>query len=180
MILIVAAIGLLAAAHQLITRTGPPTKEQWLRQRAARLQVLGAAQRKLAAASPRTPVASGEEWAYYRVPGEAVIPLASGEWVCVACHSWHQNDFSGPNLPLRLVWVRDVRRIRRWLMGAGYPQPVGDAVLAIDQDGRFYVNDGHVCGGLQLGSDRPVHSMEDFLQTRSVPGDGSWRAVGPP
>jgi hypothetical protein len=166
----------LVLIRQAIVHTGPPTKEEWLQQQATRLKNVTVTDEMIAAAKPWDDLSSGQEW-YCRIHGEGVIPLANGNWVYAVCHSWHANDFSGKNRPLQATLTWRIRRLRQWLMGDWYQQPVGDAIIAIDQSGRLYTNDGHVCGDLQLVSDKPVATVEDFLLTRTQPKEAAWEPM---
>lgn len=166
----------LVLIHQVIIHTGPPTKEEWLQRQAARLKDLTVTEEMIAAAKPWDDFGSGKEW-HYRIHGEGVIPLANGNWTYAVCHSSHANDFSGANQPLRAKLTWRTRRLRRWLMGVRYPWQVSDVIMVIDQNGRLYTNDGHVCGDLQLVSDKPVATLEDFLQTRTQPKDATWKPM---
>lgn len=54
---------------------------------------------------------------------------------------------------------------------------VGDIVLAIDQDGNLYQNDGHVCDGILLVSvtGKEFQSIQEFLNTQVV--KEKWRKL---
>jgi hypothetical protein len=54
----------------------------------------------------------------YRIQGEGIIHFSDGSWVYLISNSIHDN------------------------------QEIGDITLAIDSDGKAFVNYGHVCGGL--------------------------------
>lgn len=162
--------------YQVIIYTGPSTKNEWLHKQATRLKSLTVTEDMIAEAKPWNDFGLGRKL-YYRIHDEGVIPLGDGNWVYAVCHSWHANDFSGSNRSLwaKLTWR--IRQLRRWLMGNSYQQPVGDAILAIDQKGQLYINEGHVCGDLQLVSEHPVATLDDFLRTLTQPEEVAWKQM---
>ena len=54
----------------------------------------------------------------YRILGQGLINFDNGDWVYILLHSSHDND------------------------------SIGDISLAVDQKGRIFKHEGHVCGGI--------------------------------
>jgi len=85
----------------------------------------------------------------YRVQARSKIICTNGDWLVIHPHSSHQAD------------------------------EVGDICLALTDKGKFYVNYGHVCGGIihfqSLDTIKPA-SAEDFISRfRSDTDDKAWK-----
>jgi len=49
-----------------------------------------------------------------------------------------------------------------------YEEGLGDIILGLTSSGKFYLNRGHVCGGLSFESKKEVKSLSDFLETTGM------------
>ena len=127
-----------------------PPKEQWLKQNAQRLSSMKITPDMIAKAAQWRE--EGGRYCYFVPPNEDIVPLGDGGGVYIVMHSWHDRGLSIIPLVLPALLLSRSR-------------PVADAVLAMDQQGRFYTFETHVCGGLNLMSDKKVITIEDFLQT---------------
>jgi hypothetical protein len=73
----------------------------------------------------------------YRVQGSGYISFDNGEWIYLVSNSAHDNE------------------------------KVGDITIAVDNRGRMYLNEGHVCGGI-------IHFITND-KTETETGDGFFR-----
>lgn len=86
---------------------------------------------------------------FFRKSG--ILKFSSGDWIYVVLHSGH-DDPSGSNA-----------------------EAIGDLSLAIDQDGNFYYNQGHICGeiGFEALSDKKINTSKGFFKHFKDDQDGS-------
>jgi hypothetical protein len=141
-------LGIFVVLGLLTLLSAYPTKEEWLRGRASSLSDLKITQEMIAKARP---------WkrggTFYILQGsEGVIPFGSGGAVYVVTHSFHDNYWRLLQSPALLLLGR---------------RPVSDATLAVDQQGRLYTCEGHICGALTPYSRKEVKTLQDFLETYS-------------
>jgi hypothetical protein len=86
----------------------------------------------------------------YTIEGEGLVRFGTAQWLYIISHSSHQED------------------------------GVGDAILAIDQDGNLYANDSHVCGDIIVYamSGEAFGTVREFLDTE-VTGGEKWKKFDP-
>ncbi len=144
------------AIHAARSEGYPRTKGQWIEQQVQRLRRLQIADVSIANASR---FFGGVDMDFCLAPREGLIAIPDGAWFYVVSHSFHDNEQS----PKRKRTT------------------IGDITIAMDRNGRFYVNYGHVCGNLQLHAKSTVRNARDFLATRGGSEDGPpWQPLTPP
>lgn len=136
------------AAFQPVQADEQDNRQAWKRQTISYLKTISPAHSPQTAKIRSRPEANIFE---YEIEDEGLIKISATEWIYLKAHS---ADKDRPGQP-----------------------KIGDMVLAIDQDGNLYQNDGHVCGGVQLRSrtGREFEGLEDFLETRVF--QETWRAL---
>ena len=167
-VVLVTGVVVFIVIRHVLVYTGSPTKDKWLQQQATRLRKLVVTKEMLTAAIQWDELAVGQtdkKW-HYHIPRECLIYFGNGNWAYAVSHSEHDN-YTNCTLRQIMVWPKEV---------------VSDVTLVIDQQGKLYTNDGHICGPIQLVSDRPVANLNDFLQTQEFPTplcDGRWKTMTP-
>jgi hypothetical protein len=81
---------------------------------------------------------SSENHASYYPPENTRIMFSDGSWIILTAHSSHSED------------------------------GVSDLALGIASNGKFYLNRGHICGGICLTSEKEVKTLRDFLKTTGL------------
>ena len=138
------------------------TKEEWLRGWATSLSNHKITPEMIAKAKP------WQENGAYCLPGSSgVIPMGDGGAVYVVTHSAHDNESR----------VRLIVSVPAMLLTGR--RPVADATIAVDQQGRMYTCEGHVCGYLTLQSKKPVQTLQDFLETYIGDEKNTWQPYHP-
>lgn len=133
----------------ILLLTVPQSEEKWYEKNRERLAEIKITPKMISNARPWIPM--GSKW-QNGLPGyEGIIPIGKDSGVYIATHSAHRNSTFGCLL-FRLIH-------------GSHRKYVSDAILAVDQQGSFYKNDGHVCGWLILKSNKEVNTLEDFLAT---------------
>jgi hypothetical protein len=152
---------LLAVAVGIGVLTIPPSEQAWFEKNAARLATIKITPETILKATQWSCVEG--TWQCGLKGAEGVIPIGKESGVYIVTHSFHDNGL-----------LNTFGRILFSLIHGSRRNCVSDAILAVDQQGHFYKNDGHVCDWLTLTSDKEVKTIEDFLQTR-VESDKTWR-----
>ncbi len=159
-------LAILVGAGLLALLESYPTKEEWLRSQAKKLTTVKITPEMIAKAAPWR---KSFETYFYSLPGsKGTIPIGKDRAVYVVTHSLHDNESM-------IIWLLRFPVIK--LTGRN---PVGDAIMAVDQQGQLYTNEGHVCGVLELDSQREVRSLEDFLETHAYDSsEHTWKPYHP-
>ncbi len=89
-------------------------------------------------------VAKSKEYCASFSANPSIIKFSNGDWLMIMSHSFHH----------------DCLFIGRWDKACC----VGDAILAVDNNGKFYKNDGHICGSFLIFSDKNIETKNDFLK----------------
>jgi hypothetical protein len=82
----------------------------------------------------------GDTTFYYDIKNRGVIKVGDNGWLAIVCHSFHQDETTNID--------------------------IGDIILAIDENGNLYRNDGHPCLSIRLyTSSKGFQNLDDFLAT---------------
>jgi len=86
-----------------------------------------------------------------RIVGKGLIEFESGDWVYIVLHSSHEKD------------------------------SIGDVAIAVDQKGRFFKHEGHVCGGIchyEALTSKKYETSKDFFKHFKDDTEGkSWEKL---
>lgn len=157
-------LGLFVAVGLLSSLSIYPTKEEWLRGHASSLANLKITPEMVAKAAPW----QNGGTVYILQDSKGVIPIGNGGAVYVVTHSMHDNEWRDRSLlgiPALLLTGR---------------RPVADATMAVDQEGRLYTCEGHICACLELVSKKEVRTLQDFLETHAGGNErNTWKPYHP-
>jgi hypothetical protein len=109
-----------SVSHQfcLYTNASPDSQQVWIKQATLQLQGISFSNADAKVFDPITTAFDGFYQIEYRIRDIGFIKFDNENWICFISHSSHNNE------------------------------AIGDVTLARDSFGRFYVNYGHICGGV--------------------------------
>lgn len=137
-----------------------PTKEEWLRFQAFSLSHMTINKEMIAKSYPW----QNDGKTYIMAGSPGVIPIGTESAVYVVTHSAHNS----PSRTMMLLGLPAYLLTGR--------RPVQDATIAVDQQGRLYTCEGHICGALHLTSKKEVKTLQDFLETYSYGNEkNTWK-----
>ena len=108
---------------------------------------------------------------YYR--REGLIRIGETSWIYIKSHSFHDHD----DTALFFWKLKHLYIGKYFYFGSPSKVYVSDAILAIDSNGRLYKNKGHVCSGVDIGSEQEIKTIEDFFSNTFAFNDSKWESI---
>jgi len=150
------------------------SEKEWYNINTEKLTAYKPSANELQAAKMFTKQAGGNLYRIYFYR-EGLIRIDENSWIYVKSHSFHDHEYTAS-----FSWKLK-HYIGKYLNYGSSSSPskiyVGDAILAVDSNGRIYKNNGHVCAGVEIGAEQEIKTIEDFFSKTFGADDSKWEII---